>query len=67
MGIIKNNHNYMVQIITFLEDVQIIHGISLLFLKPYISKLCNDFSYIFDLEFHWIYIFWFLHPIIHLP
>ena len=56
MGIIKNNHNYMVQIITFLEDVQIIHGISLLFLKPYISKICNDFSYIyiFDLEFLWI-------------
>ena len=37
----------------FLEDVQIIHGISLYFFKSYISKICNDFSlYIYDLEFN---------------
>ena len=36
----------MVQIVPiFLEDVQIIHGISLHFFKPHISKICNSFSF----------------------
>ena len=40
---IKNNHNYK---FIFLEEVQIIHGISLhfFFFKSYILKICNDFS-----------------------
>ena len=44
--IFKNNHNYTVQIIAFffLEEFQIIHGISLHFFKSYISKICNGFS-----------------------
>ena len=44
------------------------------FFKPYISKICNDFSlyifliiYIYNLEFNWIQNFQFLYPIIHLP
>ena len=37
----------------FLEEIQIIHSINLHFLKPYISKICNSFSYyIYNLEFN---------------
>ena len=53
MDTIKNNHNY---------TVQIMYDISLLFFKPYTSKICNGFSiniyiylyiYIYDLVFNW--------------
>ena len=50
-GTIKNNHNYAF----FLEEIQIIHSINLHFFKPYISKICNSFSYyiyIYNLEFN---------------
>ena len=53
MGTIKNSHNYTVSncMILFLEDIQIIHGISLHFFKPHISKICNSFSlYIYIYE-----------------
>ena len=56
MNTIKNNHNYMIQIsMYFLEDVQIIHGISLHFFKLYIYKICNSFSLyiLYDLKFNW--------------
>ena len=34
------------------------------FFKSWISKICNGFSlYIYHLEFNWIWILWFLHPI----
>ena len=71
-GIIKKNHNYIVQIITFFEKkfkIQIV--LAYTFFKPYILKICNSFSYVcvcvVDLEFNWIQTFWFLFPIIHLP
>ena len=42
---IKNTHNYIVQIILFLEDVEIIYSINLHFFKPYIFKIYNGFSF----------------------
>ena len=56
MNTIKNNHNYTIQIsMYFLEDIQIIHGISLHFFKLYIYKICNSFSLyiLYDLKFNW--------------
>ena len=38
METIKNNHNY---------TVQIIHVLTHTFFKSYISKICNDYIYIY--------------------
>ena len=48
---IKNNRNYTVQIKLYIV-------LDYTFFKPYISKICNDFSlYIYDLNINWISIF----------
>ena len=53
MCIVKNNHNYIIQIIHFyLEDVQIIHGVNLHFFKIMYMSVCVC-VYIYDLEFNW--------------
>ena len=49
MGIVKNNHNYIIQIIHFyLEDIQIIHDVNLHFFKIMYMCVC-----IYDLKFNW--------------
>ena len=60
MDTIKNNHNFMIQIIHFFEKIfKLYMVLAYTFLKPYMSKICNGFSlyiyiYIYDLEFNWI-------------
>ena len=53
MHIIKNNHNYTVQIIPYFEQkLKLYMVLTYTFFKSYISKICNDLSlFIHNLEF----------------
>ena len=52
MGIIKNNHNYRIQILLLLDEVEITHGINLHFFLAY-----TFIKYIMVSHYIYIYIY----------
>ena len=68
-GTIKNNYNFMVQIIHFFEKMFKLYTVlAYSFFKPYISKTCNGFSFRYMIQNLICFgFFLFLHLIIHLP